>query len=368
MVLSLIAKKQRLFTLLYLLILICTLIVGYHEFRSFPNYWQIRAHIPASVLYFLALLGIIVYRWTIYKKLAKASVIIHDAAATIAAALLLLAGYLCTMEAITDYNYAFTQFHILTDELLWFGIIFAGLVTISFPFSYLNLRVRQLIFVSPLFLYAPMLHIFLEYPKLFTQLTAEDALIEYSTALFFFSSCLGMFWLANRTNPRWLRVMVLLGGLFLFCIAGEEISWGQRLLNIETPEYIARHNTQHEITIHNLHPVYSNIVPIYIFFGLVIGVMVPSVKLLLARQPRWRHLEWRAWLPGFTTAIFFTQLTIQRYFTREFGIKQLKIDAIKWDLVIWNEFAEAIAALGVLIYVVRRITEVRKRNLVKNHN
>jgi len=357
-VLSLIAQKQRLFTLLYLLILICTLIVGYHEFRSYPDYWQIRLHVPASYLYLTALLGLFLYRVAVFNKLARVKVMLSDVAAGTAAALVLLAGYMCAMEAITDYNYAFTKYHILSDELLWFSIIFAGLVTISLPVAYLRLRARELLFILPLFLYAPMLYVCLEYPKVFTELNAEDKLIEYSTAIFFLIGSLGIFWLVNRTGPRWLRMVILFGGLFIFCIAGEEVSWGQRLLNIKTPEYIARNNTQHELTIHNLHPVYSRIVPTYIFFGFVIGVIVPMLKKLLSWQPRWRQLSWRAWLPGFTTALFFTQLTIQRYFTREFGIKEMKIN--HWDLVIWNEFAEAVAALGVLIYVAFRIIEVRK--------
>ena len=41
---------------------------------------------------------------------------------------------------------------------------------------------------------------------------------------------------------------------FLF-VAGEEISWGQRLLNIETPDILMKHNKQGEITLHNLYNV-----------------------------------------------------------------------------------------------------------------
>jgi hypothetical protein len=39
--------------------------------------------------------------------------------------------------------------------------------------------------------------------------------------------------------------------MFLFG-AGEEISWGQRILNIETPDIIKKQNAQKEITLHNL--------------------------------------------------------------------------------------------------------------------
>ena len=47
------------------------------------------------------------------------------------------------------------------------------------------------------------------------------------------------------------RVWFFLGLLFLFG-AMEEISWGQRILGIKSPEWFMRHNRQGETNIHNL--------------------------------------------------------------------------------------------------------------------
>lgn len=44
---------------------------------------------------------------------------------------------------------------------------------------------------------------------------------------------------------------LLLGVLFIFGF-GEEISWGQRIFNIQTPERLKEINLQHEINLHNL--------------------------------------------------------------------------------------------------------------------
>jgi hypothetical protein len=44
---------------------------------------------------------------------------------------------------------------------------------------------------------------------------------------------------------------VALGGL-LFVAAGEEISWGQRLLGIETPSVLVDGNRQDELNLHNV--------------------------------------------------------------------------------------------------------------------
>ena len=48
--------------------------------------------------------------------------------------------------------------------------------------------------------------------------------------------------------------VTLLAGLGLFCwfVAGEEISWGQRLLAFQPPEFFLRENFQQELNLHNL--------------------------------------------------------------------------------------------------------------------
>lgn len=51
--------------------------------------------------------------------------------------------------------------------------------------------------------------------------------------------------------PAFLVVTALAGAAFIFG-AGEEISWGQRLLGLEPPAWFAEHNRQSEINVHNL--------------------------------------------------------------------------------------------------------------------
>lgn len=43
--------------------------------------------------------------------------------------------------------------------------------------------------------------------------------------------------------------------LLLILVIGEEISWGQRIFDIQTPDFIKNINKQHEINIHNLKPL-----------------------------------------------------------------------------------------------------------------
>ncbi len=75
----------------------------------------------------------------------------------------------------------------------------------------------------------------------------EDGFFEYLTASLFFVSSVLMLRLALKRN-RFFFLFFLL----LFIGAGEEISWGQRILQLDTPDSIKKMNVQGELTIHNL--------------------------------------------------------------------------------------------------------------------
>jgi len=80
----------------------------------------------------------------------------------------------------------------------------------------------------------------------------EDCLFENLTAVFFFVASVICF-IICRVH---FNVFILLLGLLLFTGFGEEISWGQRIFNFETPEGLKKINVQKEFTIHNI--VYFN--------------------------------------------------------------------------------------------------------------
>jgi hypothetical protein len=93
------------------------------------------------------------------------------------------------------------------------------------------------------------------------KLTQEDGLYENIGALFFFFTAIAFFVLfakpslfikpdgTKTTHEKW--YFLLFGLLFLFA-CGEEISWGQRILNFSTPESVEGANMQGEFNIHNL--------------------------------------------------------------------------------------------------------------------
>ena len=127
-------------------------------------------------------------------------------------------------------------------------------------------------------------------------LVHEDSIIEYLGAAFFFLG--GIFFLVafftSRTGNQFLSIRTRRNFFYLFLSlvlifgAGEEISWGQRLLGFSTPESIEEVNIQDEFTIHNL-PAFDptnsdsllNMNRMFIYFWFSFGVIVPIGALLI---------------------------------------------------------------------------------------
>jgi len=82
----------------------------------------------------------------------------------------------------------------------------------------------------------------------------EDGIIEYSTAVLLLSVSI---YFINKLLKKSKVISSKNIGIILFSIIfffgfGEEISWGQRIFNIETPLFFSENNLQSETNIHNL--------------------------------------------------------------------------------------------------------------------
>jgi len=115
----------------------------------------------------------------------------------------------------------------------------------------------------------------------------EDGAFEYLTVAILVVGSVCMFASAPRIGDRhgkWPRMVLLGFGVLLFLAAMEEISWGQRILGIETPEPLKAVNAQEEINVHNLFVGYNEVI------RMVLALSISSVFLVCAQQPR--LLDW----------------------------------------------------------------------------
>jgi len=100
---------------------------------------------------------------------------------------------------------------------------------------------------------------------------AEDGPIEYSTSIFYFlSSVFSILVAINflKVKKKTLALLYILLSSGLFFMGAEEISWGQRILLVDTPEFFAD-NLQNEITFHNFPQLHNLVIIGYFLVGLI---------------------------------------------------------------------------------------------------
>jgi hypothetical protein len=125
----------------------------------------------------------------------------------------------------------------------------------------------------------------------------EDGILEPLTAISFFiaSICFVIAFFRTRrgenqaTNPLLKRLSYLGLALIFFLGAGEEISWGQRILGIETPEAWAEINKQEETNLHNLEIFHNSTFEYFNsdrLFALFWGTLMIGIPVLALLSPK----------------------------------------------------------------------------------
>lgn len=109
----------------------------------------------------------------------------------------------------------------------------------------------------------------------------EDGLLEWITALALLSGaalCGYRCWTLRHCRPKSFVFCTAAAAAILFFGMGEEISWGQRIFNIQTPEFFLAKNVQSETNLHNLE--IGGIRINKLIFGKVLAVVILTYLLL----------------------------------------------------------------------------------------
>lgn len=118
--------------------------------------------------------------------------------------------------------------------------------------------------------------LFIFYPQIFDQLAYEDGVVENISAAALVLASLTMLLVAFKRFGRkapLLMAMSVLAAVVFFVIGMEEISWGQRILNIESSEFFLENNMQNEMNLHNLNTPLSETV--YYFGAFLLLIIIP---------------------------------------------------------------------------------------------
>lgn len=124
---------------------------------------------------------------------------------------------------------------------------------------------------------------FITKTNVFHRISYEDGPVEFASALFlFFSSITFLFlWIKCffvKVVSKITHFSFIILSFVLFIVCMEEISWFQRLADIETPVYFEKKNSQKELNFHNLFTHLSEY--LYYIGSFVFFVLLPFLKLV----------------------------------------------------------------------------------------
>jgi len=127
-------------------------------------------------------------------------------------------------------------------------------------------------------------------PDAYYRAVQEDEALEWTTFWLFVAAGLTFGRHAWRARAQGLRAIWLPAGIALFClgVAGEEISWGQRLIGFLPPTYFLEHNFQQELNVHNLAKKWLRqlvLLGVVLGYGVALPLLgaVPRITPLLSR-------------------------------------------------------------------------------------
>ena len=166
----------------------------------------------------------------------------------------------------------------------------------------------------------------------------------------------------KKNNQKFFFILYLLGGIALFLVAGDEISWGQRLLNYQTPEAILDYtDQQNEVSWHNSKDVAKHLGDLYVLissygsFSFLVYELVKKVKRKF--EPVIRHFM--VLMPA---SLFFMAKLLYDVLDNVLGID------LPFSFHSWSEYMELSMYLGIFIqlFLIYYRQVKKKENYGKN--
>jgi hypothetical protein len=191
-------------------------------------------------------------------------------------------------------------------------------------------------------------------PSVYEPLVAEDGIYEWATCLAYAAGAVlaAIVAVRLRTSDRLIALAFGVLAVGLFLVAGEEISWGERLLGFQGPETLRELNRQDEANLHNL--LHNSVLHLaYIGVGLYGGLAARRVLPRLLGARRASFLAPTARLAGWflVPAAVFAYVIYEDWGNRILGEQLGRL----------QEAAEAVLSIGFLCFLlaVRRNVEAQ---------
>ena len=219
---------------------------------------------------------------------------------------------------------------------------------------------KILILIFPLIMLASFILLKVKLPEAYRYIIREDSYIEYAQFLFFFlSGLLSLVISINflRTEQRLLGLLYLVLALGFLFVAFEEISWGQRLFNLQAKGYFEERNLQKEYTLHNLNgltPLHGALCQIIGFYGTFMWLLLPKGIKAISTV--------RFLIPDWYLAFYFLPSLFRPSYYKYYRSLQ------DVGFAVWRqqEPIEFLLALGLFLFIA--IGKYRQSNMVPDKN
>jgi hypothetical protein len=192
----------------------------------------------------------------------------------------------------------------------------------------------------------------------FAYLLREDGAFETLTAAFLFLSCAVSHQLAcvaRRQGSRKVAVALWIGAAAFLFAGMEEISWGQRLLNLETPGALSEINEQRELNLHNVKGFHGG-TEVKVFLVLSAYGTLSGLALAWAcslRSPR--LASWRETLRWFVVPVRFAPYFLQMWIYTILRRNDARMLQVFPEKRLIKELLEFLFALGCYLALAHRL-------------
>jgi hypothetical protein len=242
-------------------------------------------------------------------------------------------------------NYVYNIFHINHAHFLLFfleGVILAFLTFWQGFFKKINIFIIYLFIV---FLLVGMFAYTFQ-SNLFIEMNKEDRLVENLQFFVVVLASLFSFFLSRFYKIQkkfFFFIFYLFVGLVLLFIAGDEISWGQRLFNYQTPESIIDYtDQQNEVSWHNTKGISQYLGQIYLAigaYGSFSFIIYQFIKKFFYKSSAF----FKHFFILFPASLFFFLKFIYDYLASFSGID------LPFKFNSWSEYVELAMYLGIFI-------------------
>jgi hypothetical protein len=343
--------------IVYLLIIL-TLSLYATDLFIYPGFLENKIGIEVDYAFIPSIIGLIFYRFILKKtfpeKFLQIGILLIPAMISVFTLIQII-------HPVVHPNLFFSTLHLHPFQLEIISLYLSLISLFLFDISFIRKSKKIVLLVAPFWILSLAVYFKWHFPFLFWFIEKEDSVTEYLT----FGVYLAVAFAAYKMMKRIMKYKPLpkVWRMFLFAIfavitftaaviAGEEISWGQRIFGFRTPDAIAENNTQYEFNLHNQKSVFSYV---YIAYA-ILGIYGSSSWAIIegfkkAKMPKAILQTLEMLSPPLVLIGFFIPIVV-------YAILRQNLGDVRFDQ--WEELVELYLAAGIFLFLYSKFNLIKQ--------